>query len=155
MPKKEEFGEDFQYIVRIANKDLDGTKTVELGLSNIEGIGLRLARMIRKRFKIPSNKRIGELSEPQIEELKNFIESKSFEGIPEWALNHRKEITTGQNLNLVTNDLKLQIQDDINLLKKIKSYRGVRHETHHKVRGQRTKSNGRKGLSIGVMRKRS
>jgi len=47
-------------------------------------------------------------------------------------------------------DLEIVLKDDLNRLKMIRCYRGVRHETGHKVRGQRTRSNGRKGLTLGV-----
>lgn len=69
-------------------------------------------------------------------------------------MNNRSDPVTGKNMNLVGNDLNVQIQDNINTMKKIRSYRGIRHETHHKVRGQRTRSNGRKGLTVGVQRKK-
>ena len=44
--------------------------------------------------------------------------------------------------------------DDVNRMKKVKSYKGIRHSTGHKVRGQRTYSNGRKGLALGVSRRK-
>lgn len=155
MPEeKREEKEDFLYIVRVANRDLKGERKVTLALSDIEGIGMRLARIITKLLDIPGDSRIGDLKEDQIEKLREFVERKEYEELPEWVLNHRNEVVTGKDLNLVTNDLMMQIQDDINYMKKMKSYKGVRHETHHKVRGQRTRSNGRKGLSIGVTRKR-
>jgi len=43
---------------------------------------------------------------------------------------------------------------DIERLIKIKAYRGVRHAKGYKVRGQRTRSTGRKGMTVGVIRKR-
>ncbi len=49
----------------------------------------------------------------------------------------------------------MTVDDDINLLKKIRAYRGIRHETGQKVRGQRTKSTGRTGLIVGVKRKKA
>ncbi|MEM0158127.1 MAG: 30S ribosomal protein S13 [Thermoplasmataceae archaeon] len=155
MPKDEnKKDENFQYIVRMANRDLNGERTVEMALYDLKGVGVRLAQMITAKLNLPRDKKIGELSEQQIEQLRDFVESKGYEGIPEWALNHRAEFTTGEDLNLVTNDLDIQIQDDINLMKKIKSYKGVRHEKGKKVRGQRTRSNGRKGLTVGVQRKK-
>ena len=90
----------------------------------------------------------------QKEKIREFVESKTYDGLPDWALNHRNETITGENLNLVSNDLTIQLQDDINFLKKIKSYKGIRHETGHKVRGQRTRANGRHGLAIGVVKKK-
>lgn len=146
--------EDFLYIVRVANRDLKGERTVNLALSDIEGVGMRLAKIITKLLDIPGNKRMGDLSEEEIEKIKEFVEKREYEEIPSWVLNHRRETVSGNDYNLVTNELSIQIQDDINYMKKMKSYKGIRHETHHKVRGQRTRSNGRKGLSIGVVRKR-
>ena len=52
------------------------------------------------------------------------------------------------------NKLEEMILDPINRMKKIQSYKGVRHHLKLKVRGQRTKSTGRHGLVVGVMRRR-
>lgn len=151
---KKEKNEDFQYIVRIANKDLDGERTVQLALADLKGIGNRLSEMIVKKLDLPKKQKIGELSEKDLDKLREYIDTKQYEGIPSWAFNHREEMVSGEDLNLVTNDLELQISDDINAMKKIKSYRGVRHEKGKKVRGQRTRSNGRRGLTVGVQRKK-
>jgi len=51
-------------------------------------------------------------------------------------------------------DWDVAVQDDINRMKRIRSYKGIRHEKGKKVRGQRTRSNGRKGLAVGVIKKR-
>lgn len=152
--EKKNRDEDFQYIVRVANKDLDGERTVQLALADLKGIGDRLSEMIIKQLNLPRKKKIGELSEKELDKLREYIDTKQYEGIPTWAYNHREEMVSGEDLNLVTNDLDLQIEDDINAMKKIKSYRGVRHEKGKKVRGQRTRSNGRHGLTVGVQRKR-
>lgn len=151
---KEEEKENILYIVRIGNKDLDGEQSVKLALSDLKGIGVRLAEIISRKLGIDPRTKIGALGEDNIENLKRYVESKEYEGLPAWLLNHRNEIVTGKNLNLVSNDLEIQLQDDINYMKKIKSYKGIRHETGHKVRGQRTRSNGRKGLAVGVIRKK-
>ncbi|MEM0139257.1 MAG: 30S ribosomal protein S13 [Ferroplasma sp.] len=145
--------ENFQYIVRIANKDIKGERPISLALADIDGIGDRLARVLIQKFNVPERMQIGKLSEEQVLEIRKIVESKEYEGIPAWLLNHRKDITTGKNLNLLSNDLKLQNTDDINLMKKMRSYRGIQHERGHKVRGQKTRSNGRHGLSMGVIRK--
>ncbi|EQD45784.1 30S ribosomal protein S13P, partial [mine drainage metagenome] len=89
-----------------------------------------------------------------IEKIKEYVGSRYYEGLPDWVLNHRNEIISGEDLNLISNDLTVQLQEDLNFMKKMKSYKGVRHETGHKVRGQRTKANGRHGLAIGVIKKK-
>ena len=113
--------ESFLYIVRIANRDLDGERPVYLALSDLKGVGHRLASIIVNALDLPKDKRIGDLSEDQIEKLREYIEEKEYDDIPEWALNHRREIVSGKNLNLVSNDLEIQIQDDINAMKKMRS----------------------------------
>ncbi len=146
--------DDFLYIVRMGNRDLNGERKVRLALADLKGVGDRLAGIIVKKFNIDETKRIGELPEETLDKIKNFVESKTFEGVPEWMYNHRNDVATGTDANLISNDLEMQLQDDINLLKKIRSYRGIRHETGRKARGQRTRANGRHGLSIGVVKKR-
>ncbi|MCL4329067.1 MAG: 30S ribosomal protein S13 [Candidatus Thermoplasmatota archaeon] len=151
---KEEHKPDFLYIVRVAGKDLDGERNVILALADLKGIGNRLAASILKQLDIPSDVLIGDLGEERIEKLKSFIENGDYGSFPPWMLNHRIDIASGKNLNLVQNDLDIRILEDVNRLKKIRSYKGIRHETGHKVRGQRTRSNGRKGLAIGVIKKK-
>ncbi|MCL4314321.1 MAG: 30S ribosomal protein S13 [Candidatus Thermoplasmatota archaeon] len=151
---KEDEKENILYIVRIGNRDLDGEQPVKLALSNLKGIGMRLAEIVSRKLGIDPSKKIGALGEDNIEILKNYVEAKEYKDMPVWLLNHRNEIVTGKNLNLVSNDLEIQLQDDINYMKKIKSYKGIRHESGHKVRGQRTRSNGRKGLAVGVIKKK-
>ncbi len=146
--------EDFQYIVRIANKDLNGERNVVLAMSDLKGIGTRLSETMIKKLQIDPEKQMGELSEEEIQEIRDFVESQEYSDVPAWMLNNRFDPVTGKNMNLVTNDLDMQIQDNINAMKKMRSYRGIRHEGRHKVRGQRTRSNGRKGLSVGVQRKK-
>ncbi len=154
MAKDNKNDEDFQYIVRIASKDIRGERPVKLALADIRGVGDRLSSIIVKKFNLDPNQKIGELSEDKILEIRGYVENKEYKDLPLWLLNHRNDITTGKSFNLLSNDLDLQINDDINLMKKMRSYRGLRHETGHKVRGQKTRSNGRHGLSMGVIRKR-
>ncbi|MGV9142155.1 MAG: 30S ribosomal protein S13, partial [Promethearchaeota archaeon] len=52
------------------------------------------------------------------------------------------------------NQLEISTKRDIDRMKKIKSYKGIRHSLGLKVRGQKTKSTGRGELVIGVVRKR-
>ena len=154
MPEEQEKKEDFQYIVRIANKDLKGERNTVLALADLKGVGIRLAKAIANKLELDSTRKLGELSEEEVEEIREFVESEEYEDFPAWLLNNRNDHVTGKNVNLVTNDLEIQLQDNVNLMRRIRSYKGIRHETGHKVRGQRTRSNGRKGLTIGVQRKK-
>jgi small subunit ribosomal protein S13 len=151
-PKQTE-DENFNYIVRIANSDIDGQKRTVIGLQSIKGVGKRVAEIIAKRAAVDPAVKIGALPDDKIAELENLVTSY-VEYAPEWAINRQNDYETGDDMHLLGNDLDLIQKDDINRMKMIRCYRGIRHEGHHKVRGQRTRSNGRHGLTMGVTRKK-
>ena len=51
-PKDEELGEDFSYILRMADTDMDGLKTLATALTAVKGIGARTAIQICKEYRI-------------------------------------------------------------------------------------------------------
>ncbi len=145
---------DFKYIVRIADTDLDGNRPIIYAIQGIKGIGYRVAEGIVKELNMNPREKIGNLSDEQIEEIRALIEEKMEDMLPSWMMNHRKDYFTGEDRHLLSTDLDLQKQDDINRLKRIRCYKGVRHEKGLPVRGQRTRSNGRSGLTVGVSRRK-
>ena len=151
-PKKDR-GPDFKYIVRLSNTDVDGEKKVVYGLSSIKGVGVHMASFIINETDIDRNMRIGDLKDAQIEKLQDAIDN-IIENAPGWMLNHRKDYETGENIHLVGPDIDMRLRDEINIMKKIRSYRGIRHERGLPARGQRTRANNRKGLTLGVSKKR-
>jgi SSU ribosomal protein S13P len=68
--------------------------------------------------------------------------------------NRPKDVYTGEDKHLIGTDVTLTRDEDVNMMRKIRCYRGIRHETGQKVRGQRTKSTGRTGITVGVSKKR-
>ncbi len=153
MSNKEEFGEDFRYLVRIVNTDLDGKLNVITALAGIKGVNDRLSRVIATHAKLPLTERIGDLSDEQIDALVQSLESVE-DYIPTWMLNRRMDPDTGDDIHLIGSEITLTLEQDINNLKKIKSWKGERHARNLPVRGQRTKSNGRTGATVGVQRKK-
>jgi len=152
-PKKEHKNPDFKYIVRISNSDIDGEKNVVYGLTSVKGIGIKMATIIADETKIDRYKKIGDLKESEIEKLQSTIDNiKNL--VPTWMLNHRKDYETGKDLHLIGSEIDMNLRDEINIMKKIRSYRGIRHERGLPVRGQRTRANNRKGLALGVSKKR-
>ncbi len=145
---------EFKYIVRMADTDLDGNRPVIYALQGIKGIGYRVAEGIVKLMDVDPREKIGNLSDEKIEEIRKIVEEQLEEILPGWMMNHRKDYLTGEDRHLLSTDLDLQKQDDINRLKRIRCYRGIRHERGLPVRGQRTRSNGRRGLAVGVSRKK-
>jgi small subunit ribosomal protein S13 len=68
-------------------------------------------------------------------------------------MNRAKDLETGENKHLIGSDLLLRIKSDIEFMKKIKCWKGVRHSLGLKVRGQRTRTTGRTGQTVGVSHK--
>jgi len=144
---------EFRHIVRIAETDLDGTLKINHALSLIKGVGIGLADIIIKKAEVNPEARTGFLSEAEIEKLEDVIRKPGKYGLPSWVLNRPKDLETGKDLHLVGPDLTLQIKNDIEEMKKIRSWRGYRHAYGLKVRGQRTKVTGRTGKAVGVKKK--
>ncbi|MCW3135735.1 MAG: 30S ribosomal protein S13 [Canidatus Methanoxibalbensis ujae] len=145
--------EEFRYIVRLMDTDLDGYRTVEHALCGIKGVGRRIARAATILARIDPDERMGNLSDDAIERLKMALQSLE-KRLPKWMLNRRKDLFTGDDLHILGADLPLKIREDINFMRKIRCYRGIRHERGLKVRGQRTRSTGRKGPVVGVIRRK-
>lgn len=143
--------EDFKYMIRIADTDLEGFQTVEIALTKIKGIGRRTAIILTDKTGIPRNEKIGNLSDDQVNAIAQALTDMATY-VPQWMVNRQGDYDSGENLHVISTDLVTYLRDDINRMKKIRCYRGVRHERGKKVRGQRTRSNGRKGLTLGVIR---
>lgn len=144
---------EFKHIVRIADTDLDGKRSVMFALTGIKGIGLRMARSIVNALGIDSKQRLGELDDETIEKLKKFVEEE-IESLPSWLLNRRKDPHTGKDLHLLSKDVDFAKLIDIETMIRMKCYRGVRHAKGKKVRGQRTRATGRTGRTVGVIRRK-
>jgi small subunit ribosomal protein S13 len=148
-PTADEEDEDIQYFVRIGQTDLDGTQSVERALTDMSGVGRRVARIIADRAGVDRRELLGGLDEETIDEIVDLVEGYA-EEVPEWLTNHQNDFFDGETTHEVGNDLEMTRRQDINRMKMIDSYKGVRHKRGQKVRGQRTKSTGRTEGTIGV-----
>ncbi|MCS7117958.1 MAG: 30S ribosomal protein S13 [Thaumarchaeota archaeon] len=140
-------------IVRLLGTDLDGTKHVPFALAEIDGVGINFGYAIARALGVDPTVRLGQLSEQQLAQIEDAIKNPAKHGVPVWMLNRRSDPVTGKNLHLHGPDLNLTIREDIEREKKIRSWRGVRHSLGLKVRGQRTRTTGRKGGPVGVAKK--
>ncbi len=145
----DEEDEDIRYFVRIGQTDLDGTKSVERSLTEMKGIGRRTARIIADKAGVDRRATFGALEDDDIDAVVELVEGYADE-VPEWLANHRNDFFEGETSHEIGNDLELTRRQDINRMKMIDSYKGVRHKRGQKVRGQRTKSTGRTEGTIGV-----
>ncbi|HIE30954.1 MAG TPA: 30S ribosomal protein S13 [Methanosarcinales archaeon] len=145
---------ELRHLVRIANTDLDGHKSVQYALTGLKGIGIRTAKILANSAGIEPTEIIGSLDDHEIEKIKKTIDEFG-DAVPSWMLNRRKDVTTGKDRHLIGVDLVLSVNEDINIMKKTRSYCGIRHERGLRVHGQRTRSTGRSGATVGVSRKRA
>jgi small subunit ribosomal protein S13 len=108
-------------MARIAGVDLPPKKRAEIGLTYIYGIGRTRAKSILFRCGIDFNRKIGDLTEEEVNKVRNILEEEgSVEG-----------------------DLRKEISLNIKRLIEMGSYRGLRHRRGLPTRGQRTHTNSR------------
>ncbi|MDP2438219.1 MAG: 30S ribosomal protein S13 [archaeon] len=144
----------FQHMRRILNTNIEGRERVVIALTSIRGIGRRFSALILHKADIDHKKRAGELTEEEIEKIIAIIADPLAYKIPTWFLNRQKDIVDGTFSQIVSNGLDSKLRDDLERLKKIHSHRGLRHYWGLRVRGQHSKTTGRKGRTVGVSKKK-
>lgn len=121
-------------MLRLVGIDLPENKRIEVALTYVYGIGPKVSLKILEMTKIDPNLRAKELTAADVAKLQKAIEEFKVEG-----------------------DLRKDIRENIQRLKRIGSYRGSRHAAGLPVRGQRTRTNARtlrgKRKTIGAMKK--
>jgi small subunit ribosomal protein S13 len=142
--------QEYRHIVRIVGNDIPGERKSIVGLTQIKGIGYNFATAILDTLKINSNSNIGNLSDANIKAIEKLILDPIGGNFPTWFLNRNKDIETGANLHLLTSDIPFTLRNDIERERITASWRGYRHLSGLKVRGQRTRTSGRKGGAVGV-----
>lgn len=138
-------------LVRISNTDIEGKKQVYYGLTKIHGMGYSLSHALCNLLNINQTKKIGELSDTEIKDIENVIKDPS--KLPSFLYNRRKDFDTGLDTHVTGSNLRLRVEFDVKRMKRLKTYRGIRHSFGLPVRGQRTKSHFRTGSTVGVMKK--
>merc|ERR1712100_175507 len=146
--------DDFQHILRIVNTNVDGKQKIPFAVTAIRGVGRRFAILACKKAEIDVNKRAGELSAAELEALMVVISNPRKYKIPDWFLNRQKDIKDGRFSQIISSALDTKLRDDLERLKKIRNHRGLRHYWGLRVRGQHTKTTGRRGKTVGVAKKR-
>lgn len=141
---------EYRHIVRIAGKDVDGSKKLVVAISEIKGVGFNFANVLLNTLKIDPNTRVGFLSEKSVSEIEDSIRDPNKIGLPRWFLDRQKDLETGSAMHVITSDWDLTVKNDIEREKGVMSWRGFRHMMGLKVRGQRTRTTGRKGGAVGV-----
>jgi small subunit ribosomal protein S13 len=148
---------EHRYFVRITGRDLNGNQPIYRALTGIKGIGIRFARVLAYQFQkehgVAYNAPLGSIAEDMDGKLEDIVMHPAQHHVPEWMLN-RKRALEGKSTHLVMSELDFSIRNDLQTMKKLRSYKGVRHSLGLTVRGQRTRTSGRhRGAAVGVEKK--
>ena len=142
--------EEFKHILRIAGKDIEGRRKSVVSLSEVKGIGYNLSQVILQSLNINPYLRVGFLTDKELLDIENAIKNISTVGVPKWYLNRQKDMDSGADIHLITSDLDFTQSNDIEREKSVMSWRGYRHMFGLRVRGQCTRTTGRKATAVGV-----
>ncbi len=107
-------------MARIAGIDLPNEKRIDIALTYVYGIGKHVSNKILGKLRIDPAIRVKVLNSEQVNLLQKEIETMPVEG-----------------------ELKKIVRENIQTMKRIQSYRGLRHSMNLPVRGQRTRTNAR------------
>lgn len=153
--KTTETAKEFRGLVRIADSDVDGNMPIFMAMTHVKGVYFMLANAICNVLSLNKTEKSGNFSQEEIDKIEEVMQNPAKYNIPQWLFNRRKDMETGEDKHIITSDLTLQNQMDIKFMRKIRSYKGIRHSKGaKKVRGQRTRSSGRRAGSLGVARKK-
>ncbi|XP_027380978.1 40S ribosomal protein S18 isoform X1 [Bos indicus x Bos taurus] len=175
--------EKFQHILRVLNTNIDGRRKIAFAITAIKGVGRRYAHVVLRKADIDLTKRAGELTEDevrtgigagagpgpawrwglsgpdpcpacQVERVITIMQNPRQYKIPDWFLNRQKDVKDGKYSQVLANGLDNKLREDLERLKKIRAHRGLRHFWGLRVRGQHTKTTGRRGRTVGVSKKK-
>jgi len=150
-------GKEVRGIVRLAGCDLRGSLPLRRAITSVKGIGINLGKVVSEiacqQLGMNDTTMIGELSEQEVDKLEHIMRNPTEFGIPVRMLNRQKDLFTGNNLHYISSDLTYIVRQDVDHEKDAYTWRGYRHTYGQKVRGQRTRSTGRTGMTVGVLRK--
>ena len=121
-------------MLRLVGIDLPEDKRIEVALTYVYGVGPKISKIILEKAKVDGNIRAKALTAEGVAKIQKILEEFKVEG-----------------------DLRKEIRENIQRLKRIGTYRGSRHTAGLPTRGQRTRTNARtlrgKRKTIGAMKK--
>jgi len=150
--KPRESAESQETLIRILGQDMLGSKGIYVSLTKIKGVSWAIANAVCHNLNLDRRKKVVSLSKDDIKKIEHELRHIK---VPGFMKNRRSDIDTGEDLHLLTTNLDIKKEFDIKRLKKIKSYKGIRHSLGLPVRGQKTRSHFRtKGRAVGVAKKK-
>jgi small subunit ribosomal protein S13 len=146
--KKRPQEEHSEALVRIFGQDIPASKNVYVGLTKVKGVSWAVANIICYNLKLDKRMKVSDLGKELIGKIEHELKNLK---LPVYMMNRRSDLDAGEHKHLLTNDLDIVKEFDIKRMKKMKSYKGMRHAAGQPVRGQRTRSHFRaKRKAVGV-----
>ena len=165
---------NFQFILRLLNTNVDGKQKIMYALTKIKGVGRRYSNLVCKKADVDLSKRYadmsqrsevdpitdvfslsaGEITSEELERIVTIIQNPTQYKIPTWFLNRQRDIVDGKDTQVLANGMESKLREDLERLKKIRAHRGLRHYWGLRVRGQHSKTTGRRGRTVGVSKKK-
>ncbi len=150
-------GKEVRGIVRLAGRDLRGSLPISRAITSVRGVGINLGTVLSQiatqQLGMNDKTMVGELSEDEVGKLEQILLHPENYGIPVRMFNRQKDLLSGNDVHLIGSDLAFTVRQDIDHEKDANTWKGYRHTYGQKVRGQRTRSTGRTGMTVGVLRK--
>lgn len=134
-------------VLRILQTDIPGSKSIYAGLTRIKGVSWAISNAVCIINQLDKKRKIETLSKEEMQKIEETLKSHKF---PDFLLNRRRDFMTGENSHLIGSSLEMAKELDVKRLKKIRSFRGLRHATGQPTRGQRTRSHFRTNRKKGV-----
>lgn len=117
---------------RIMGVDIPNDKRIDVSLRYLYGVGAFRASLICRETNVKPETRARDLKDEEVARIAAFIEK-----------NYNEETQRDGRSGPVEGGLRRRLQQNVTRLKKIGSYRGLRHIKGLPVRGQRTRTNAR------------
>ncbi|XP_014238508.1 40S ribosomal protein S18-like [Trichogramma pretiosum] len=144
----------YNHILRVVGTNIDGNRNIMFAMTAIKGVGRRYANIVLKKADVDLKKRAGELTDDEVEKVITIMANPRQYKIKDWFLNRQKDIVDGKYSQLTSSNLDSKLREDLERMKKIRAHRGLRHYWGLRVRGQHTKTTGRRGRTVGVSKKK-
>lgn len=115
---------------------------------------VRILLPLRAAYSKLTHDSAGEITSEELERIVTIIQNPTQYKIPTWFLNRQRDIVDGKDSQVLANAMDSKLREDLERLKKIRSHRGLRHYWGLRVRGQHSKTTGRRGRTVGVSKKK-
>ncbi|MGY5851937.1 MAG: 30S ribosomal protein S13, partial [Candidatus Thorarchaeota archaeon] len=111
--------QEYRYIVRLADKDIDGQENLLQGVTRISGVGLRFSKAMLTMLGLDPSMRLGLVTDEDLKRIEAMLKDPLNSGLPQWYVNRPRDRMSGRMLHLTGADLQFAHKNDIDRLRRI------------------------------------